>query len=791
MAAERAVRGAQATLLAAADIGSQPAKLQIWGCQNWKGAGWPVMRGDNPLGESSIEAHGVQPWLPGGSAADDELVRLQRLGDAAGFAARIKELYKTERRFEAPGLWGRFNESRVSPTPVGQLSTLFVDAKKGDLVMMTSSGKHGDPELQVENTRYVIGVFTTDPVPEGIVWRTPEEMGVHQAVYAPGELEKHCRERATEDYFKDVEVRKEADGRFTRVLEGPLATRPVHWLLAGRLYDLSKKDRKYLSAAGVKTIAPMYNYSVVKALIDKGSRIVGAEAVGKRIRVWWPSEDKWFGGEVASFDGRKHGVRYDDGDEDEIDLANHKFEIVETAASAHDAASDPEEAPETASQPAPPPPRPPRRAPPPSPRAPRRAPPPRPQPAGARIRVGAIVKATLHAWPRELKKHGPRFRARGRVVEQGTTDELDDDCPEELRKGRVWHVHYDVDKEVFPTPECCLSVVAPPRPPPDARAAPATPDADRAPGAPVTPEDEDGPPPGATAAAPGSIMATFQCQLSDTLWSKQQILSLMPNEQGSHIPAVYAAGGVIYALCFSEDANPSLPTVLEISCGTQRKRQVALFSSLKQKGSSVPLFVCLQTALGRLELLPGGSGSKGFRFAGMRSVASVQIHSTPKMVGGEARQATVTLSAPTAGGTCPLQVAGIPRAIQVVGAPVTPEDDDDEPEIIETRGPKKRAREGSTLRDFRDEAQAAEHKKVKDEKIEAQELAHQLYQSENNKMSEIDELKRAVSERDSRIEALEAEARKKDATIAELRGRMGQLDDALAAVDAIRNRPRV
>ena len=315
MAAERAVRGAQATLLAAADIDSQPAKLQIWGCQNWKGAGWPVMRGDNPLGESSIEAHGVQPMLPGGTAADDELVRLQRLGDAAGFAARIKELYKTERRFEAPGLWGRFNESRVSPTPVAQLSALFVSAKKGDLVMMTSSGKHGDPQLQVENTRYVIGVFATDPIPEGIRWRTPEELGVHRAVYGPGELDKHCRERDTEDYFKDVDVREEADGRFTRVLEGPLATRPVRWLVAGRLYDLSKKHRKYLSAAGVTTIARMYDYSVVQALIDKGSRIVGGEAVGKRIRVWWPGEDKWFGGEVASFDGRKHGVRYDDGDE--------------------------------------------------------------------------------------------------------------------------------------------------------------------------------------------------------------------------------------------------------------------------------------------------------------------------------------------------------------------------------------------------------------------------------------------------------------------------------------------
>ena len=183
----------------------------------------------------------------------------------------------------------------------------------------------------------------------------------------------------------------------------------------------------------------------------------------------------------------------------------------------------------------------------------------------------------------------------------------------------------------------------------------------------------DGPlarhPPGATAAAPGSIMATAARQLSDTLYSKKQILELMPNGQGSHVPAVYAAGGVIYALCFSEDSNPGLPTVVEISCGTQRKRQVALFESLKQKGTTVPLFVCLKTARGKLELLPSGSGSKGFRFAGMRSVVSVETHSTPKMVGGEARQATVTLSAPTAGETCPLQVAGIPRAIQVVGAP--------------------------------------------------------------------------------------------------------------------------
>jgi len=59
---------------------------------------------------------------------------------------------------------------------------------------------------------------------------------------------------------------------------------------------------------------------------------------------------------------------------------------------------------------------------------------------------------------------------------------------------------------------------------------------------------------------------------------------------------------------------------------------------------------------------------------------------------------------------------------------------------------------------------------------EAQELTGHLVQSENNKMSEIDELRRTVSERDARIEALEAEAREKDATIAELRERVGQLE---------------
>ena len=120
----------------------------------------------------------------------------------------------------------------------------------------------------------------------------------------------------------------------------------------------------------------------------------------------------------------------------------------------------------------------------------------------------------------------------------------------------------------------------------------------------------------------------------------------MPNGQGSHVPAVYAAGGVIYALCFSEDSNPGLPTVVEISCGAQRKRQVQQFEQLKQRGGTVPLFVCLKTARG-LSPCPAGRAVRvplcGDAVRGVRANAR-----DAKMVGGEARQATVTLSVPTA-----------------------------------------------------------------------------------------------------------------------------------------------
>ena len=114
-----------------------------------------------------------------------------------------------------------------------------------------------------------------------------------------------------------------------------------------------------------------------------------------------------------------------------------------------------------------------------------------------------------------------------------------------------------------------------------------------------------------------------------------------------------------------------------------------------------------------------------------------------------------------------------------MGAPVTPDDDDDEPEYIGTRS-KKRARRGSTLRDLKEEGQAKALKllgQVKKEKSAA-EGARDI----------------AQGERDFAQDTLEPMTRTVNAL-------QTQVDDALAlalrhgadpaAVDAIRNRPRV
>ena len=55
----------------------------------------------------------------------------------------------------------------------------------------------------------------------------------------------------------------------------------------------------------------------------------GAEVVGRRLKVWWPADEAWYAGGVASYDGERHAIQYDDGDEEAVDLSKEKFEFLE------------------------------------------------------------------------------------------------------------------------------------------------------------------------------------------------------------------------------------------------------------------------------------------------------------------------------------------------------------------------------------------------------------------------------------------------------------------------------
>jgi DNA mismatch repair protein MSH6 len=48
------------------------------------------------------------------------------------------------------------------------------------------------------------------------------------------------------------------------------------------------------------------------------------------MQVWWQNDDAWYTGSVASYDvdSGKHLVEYDDGEEEELTLAQEKYEIL-------------------------------------------------------------------------------------------------------------------------------------------------------------------------------------------------------------------------------------------------------------------------------------------------------------------------------------------------------------------------------------------------------------------------------------------------------------------------------
>ncbi|CAN6469121.1 unnamed protein product [Victoria cruziana] len=61
----------------------------------------------------------------------------------------------------------------------------------------------------------------------------------------------------------------------------------------------------------------------------------GENVVGWRIRVFWPLDDRWYEGHVGSFDAStgKHLIRYDDGEEEKLDLEKERFQWAEVTPS--------------------------------------------------------------------------------------------------------------------------------------------------------------------------------------------------------------------------------------------------------------------------------------------------------------------------------------------------------------------------------------------------------------------------------------------------------------------------
>ena len=57
---------------------------------------------------------------------------------------------------------------------------------------------------------------------------------------------------------------------------------------------------------------------------------LGEELVGKRVKVWWPLDKKFYDGVIKSYDSleKMHKVSYSDGDSEELTLKNERWEII-------------------------------------------------------------------------------------------------------------------------------------------------------------------------------------------------------------------------------------------------------------------------------------------------------------------------------------------------------------------------------------------------------------------------------------------------------------------------------
>ncbi|CAN8305043.1 unnamed protein product [Cochlearia groenlandica] len=114
------------------------------------------------------------------------------------------------------------------------------------------------------------------------------------------------------------------------------------------IMDTSSKSKKKNPRA--TTLSTKRNSKTPKSNSNKRKRTSGEEAesgtnehgeelVGKKVNVWWPIDMKFYEGVIDSYSSskKKHRVSYCDGEAEELDLKNERFEII------HDTCEEDEE----------------------------------------------------------------------------------------------------------------------------------------------------------------------------------------------------------------------------------------------------------------------------------------------------------------------------------------------------------------------------------------------------------------------------------------------------------------
>ncbi|XP_013710865.2 sister chromatid cohesion protein PDS5 homolog E isoform X1 [Brassica napus] len=83
--------------------------------------------------------------------------------------------------------------------------------------------------------------------------------------------------------------------------------------------------------------------------VESNKSKLGQELVGKRVKVWWPLDKKFYEGVIQSYDGRtrRHKVLYSDGEAEAIYLKNETWEIIQDKSSASEQEKEDDDLPDS------------------------------------------------------------------------------------------------------------------------------------------------------------------------------------------------------------------------------------------------------------------------------------------------------------------------------------------------------------------------------------------------------------------------------------------------------------